>query len=183
MFAECLGRAPNMILLNANYVTKVVFPLEMLPLTAVLGSLVHLLIGFVPLSSRRSSCATDTSTPPSALAAAAGADHLLGAGHHVVLSALGAFLRDLNEVMLALTKILMYASAVFYPFDRVPPEVQLMVRYNPLAFFSEAKPQSDRLGQADGVGAIRLGALRRGGGHDGKLLVFMRVKHAFADVI
>src|SRR3954469_24386518 len=32
LFAECVNRAPNLILSNANYVKKVVFPLEILPL-------------------------------------------------------------------------------------------------------------------------------------------------------
>ncbi len=49
LFAECLGRAPMLILSNANYVTKVVFPLEILPVTVVLSSVLHLLISFIPL--------------------------------------------------------------------------------------------------------------------------------------
>ncbi len=49
LFAECLGRAPMLILSNANYVTKVVFPLEILPVTVVLSAVLHLLISFVPL--------------------------------------------------------------------------------------------------------------------------------------
>ena len=49
LFAECLGRSPTLILSNANYVTKVVFPLEILPVTVVLSGVLHLLISFVPL--------------------------------------------------------------------------------------------------------------------------------------
>ena len=49
LFAECLGRAPMLILSNANYVTKVVFPLEILPVTVVLSGVLHLLISFIPL--------------------------------------------------------------------------------------------------------------------------------------
>ena len=142
LFAECLSRAPNLILLNANYVTKVVFPLELLPLTVVLGSLVHLFISFVPLC----------------LAAARHARRPPAPCHGVfwplllvpitawalaitwIVSALGAFLRDLNEIMLALTQILMYASAVFYslagPRWRTRTcrrQLRTLIQYNPLA--------------------------------------------------
>jgi lipopolysaccharide transport system permease protein len=37
LFAECLNRAPSLILSHANYVKKVIFPLELLPWVA-LGS-------------------------------------------------------------------------------------------------------------------------------------------------
>ena len=54
-----------------------------------------------------------------------------------MLSALGVFIRDLNQAMLAVTTILMYASAVFYRIDQVPVQIQTVVRLNPVAFFCE----------------------------------------------
>ena len=84
MFSECLGRAPSLILLNANYVTKVVFPLEVLPLTVVLGSLVHLLIGAMPLCLAAFIARSGhLHAAVNALAAVAHTDHFLGVGHHV----------------------------------------------------------------------------------------------------
>src|SRR5258706_4897572 len=35
LFAECINRAPSLIVSNANYVKKVVFPLEFLPSVAI----------------------------------------------------------------------------------------------------------------------------------------------------
>ena len=184
LFAECLGRAPNLILLNSNYVTKVVFPLETLPLTVVLGSLVHLLIGFVPL----------------VLAAfITRGGHLHGTvllwplllvpitfwalGMTWLVSALGAFLRDLNEVMLALTQILMYASAVFYPVDRVPASLRTYIELNPLTFFSEQSRNLVVWGEPmnwSAYGWVTLsGAVFMFIGYK----LFMSVKQAFADVI
>ena len=34
-FAECLNRSPNLIITHPNYVKKVVFPLEILPLSLI----------------------------------------------------------------------------------------------------------------------------------------------------
>ena len=39
LFAEAMGRAPNLIVGQANYVKKVVFPLEILPIVVVAGAL------------------------------------------------------------------------------------------------------------------------------------------------
>ena len=41
LFAECINRAPSLILSNVNYVKKVVFPLEVLPFVGLLSALFH----------------------------------------------------------------------------------------------------------------------------------------------
>ena len=49
LFAECVNRAPSLILTNANYVKKVVFPLEILPWMAMGSALFHTLISLLVL--------------------------------------------------------------------------------------------------------------------------------------
>ena len=190
LFAECLGRAPNLILVNANYVTKVVFPLELLPLTVVLGSLVHLLISFVPL------CLAVLITREGHLHATVAFWPLLlvpimawALAITWLISALGAFLRDLNEVMLALTQILMYASAVFYSLaaltlnQNVPPPIRTLIQFNPLAYLCEQSrnlvvwgtPMDWRT-----YGWVTLAGLAA---MSVSYKLFMSVKQAFADVI
>lgn len=184
MFAECLARAPSLIQINANYVTKVVFPLEVLPITVVLGSLVHLFISFVPL------CLAALITRHGHLHAAVMLWPLLLApvivwalGITWIISALGAFLRDLNEIMLALTQILMYASAVFYPLERVPPGIQSILRLNPLTFFSEQSRNLVVRGEPmnwPAYGWVTIsGVIAMVVGYK----LFMSVKQAFADVV
>ena len=191
LFAECLARAPNLILLNSNYVTKVVFPLEMLPFTVVLGSLVHLIIGFVPL------CLAAFITLHGHLHATTLFWPLLlvpmtfwALGVTWLVSALGAFLRDLNEAMLALTQILMYASAVFYPMalvdgpkSTVPVALRALIHLNPLVSFSEQSRNLVVWGVPmnwASYGWVTLGgAVFMIVGYR----LFMSVKQAFADVI
>ena len=48
-FSECIGRAPTLIIANANYVKKVVFPLEVLTLVTLLAALFHLAAGYIIL--------------------------------------------------------------------------------------------------------------------------------------
>jgi lipopolysaccharide transport system permease protein len=44
LFAECVNRAPALILSNVNYVKKVIFPLEILPWVAFGSALFHTVI-------------------------------------------------------------------------------------------------------------------------------------------
>ena len=46
LMAEAVNRAPSLVTAVPNYVKKVVFPLELLPLVAVGSALFHALIGF-----------------------------------------------------------------------------------------------------------------------------------------
>ena len=184
LFAECLGRAPSLILLNTNYVTKVVFPLELLPLTVVLGSLVHLLVGFVALVlatliTRYGHLHATILLWPLLLVPVT----LWALGITWIVSALGAFLRDLSEVMMAVTQILMYASAVFYPLAKVPANLQNVLRFNPLTFFSEASRNLVVWGEGmnwTGYAVVTLtGLVAAAAGYK----LFVNVKPAFADVV
>ena len=183
VFAECLGRAPSLILMNTNYVTKVVFPLELLPLTVVLGSLVHLLIGFVPLVlatlvSRSGHLHATVLLWPLLLVTVT----LWALAAAWFVSVLGAFLRDLKEVMAAVIQILMYASAVSYPLSRVPAGLRNVLQFNPLAFICEQSRNLVVWGEGldwSGYALVTLAGLVAAAGHK----FFVNVKPAFADVI
>ncbi|XXG30351.1 MAG: ABC transporter permease [Ferrovum myxofaciens] len=49
VIAECLGRAPRLILENPSYVKKLVFPVEILPVVALLGAMISASIGCLVL--------------------------------------------------------------------------------------------------------------------------------------
>lgn len=44
LFAECINRAPGLIIGNVNYVKKVVFPLEILPWVTLGAAMFHFLV-------------------------------------------------------------------------------------------------------------------------------------------
>ena len=187
VFAECIARAPSLILQNANYVNRVVFPLEILPITIVLSSLFHLLMSFVPLVLvtfllERHLFWTVAEWPLLLIPLTAYA-----LGTTWLLAALGVFLRDLNEVVLAATTILMYASAIFYPLssvaDKVPALFQPVVLLNPVAHLIEESRNIAVAGEPLDLTAYGWQVLGGGIMMLVGYAVFMRVKHAFADVI
>ena len=183
VFAECISRAPTLILNNVNYVTKVIFPLEILPVTLVLSSLFHLFISLLPLAVAM--LAVRGHIPLLALQwpALLVPVTCFALGVSWIMAALGVFLRDLSQVALALTNLLMYASAVFYPISRVPASVAPLIRLNPLAFLCEESRNVFVWGER--LDWVRYGWVTAAGiffmwsGY----ALFLRVKHAFADVL
>ena len=147
-FAECLSRAPTLILMNANFVSKVVFPLEVLPVTIVLAALLHLVISFVPLCLgvayiRHGGLPWTVLEWPLLLVPII----CWSLGVTWLFSAAGVFFRDLNQIMLSAVQILMYSSAIFYDIakltqnPRMSPALRTwvapLVLYNPLARIAE----------------------------------------------
>jgi lipopolysaccharide transport system permease protein len=131
--AECVMRAPTLVLSNTNYVTKVVFPLEILPVTAVGAALTQLVISFMPLLIAL--FFVHGSIPLTALFLPIILLPLvvLCLGITWFLASLGVFIRDINSIVPVLMAIVMYASAIFYSISHVPPNLLPIVLYNPLA--------------------------------------------------
>lgn len=136
-FAECLNRAPSLIVQNVNFVKKVVFPLELLPIVVLASALFHTFISFLVLMvamviAHGELHATVLLAPlifvPLMLAVA---------GFSWFLASLGVFARDVGQVIGILTTILMFLSPVFYPISAVPPAFRTWLMANPLTFIIE----------------------------------------------
>lgn len=136
-FAEMLGRAPLLVLGNANYVKKVVFPLEILPFVQLLSagfnalvSLAILLVAQVIIMGHIPWTALWTPVvlfPLLVLTLAVG----------WVLASLGVFLRDVAQTMGLLTTVLLFLSPVFFPVESLPEFVRPWMHANPLTFMIE----------------------------------------------
>jgi lipopolysaccharide transport system permease protein len=136
-FAEVLARAPGVILGNANYVKKVVFPIEILPVVAVGTSLFHgvvslavLLLAFVVFNGYVHW--TLVFTPLVWLPF-----FIFTLGVSWILAALAVFLRDVGQTIGIITMALMFLSPVFYPVTALPPHLRPWLMANPLTFIIE----------------------------------------------
>lgn len=136
-FAEVANRSPTLIVGNANYVKKVVFPLEVLPWMAVGSALFHLAIATVVLLG--GIVALQGSVPPTALLAPVvlAPFVLVAVGTSWLLASLGVYLRDLAQLIGVAVSLLMFLSPVFYPLGAVPESLRAIVRLNPLTFVIE----------------------------------------------
>ncbi len=137
LFAECINRAPALILSNVNYVKKVIFPLEILPWVAFGSALFHTAISVAVLLLAQLILSqhlpwTALLFPVVLLPLA-----LLAMGLAWFLSAFGVFVRDIGQVTGMFTTVLLFLSPVFYPLSALPPKYQGWLQLNPLAFIIE----------------------------------------------
>jgi lipopolysaccharide transport system permease protein len=58
-------------------------------------------------------------------------------GVALLLSSLGVFLRDIQYAAGPISMVLMYASAVFYSANMIPPAIWSWLKYNPLTHIIE----------------------------------------------
>lgn len=137
LFAEVLNRAPGLILSNVNYVKKVVFPLEILPIIAVGAALFHSLISLGVLLAAFALFNgylhwTAVFTPLVFLPLV-----ILTTGLAWMLASLGVFLRDVGQTVGIITAMMMFLSPVFYPVTAVPEWFRPYIMANPLTFIIE----------------------------------------------
>lgn len=137
VFSECLNKAPNLILLNVNYVKKVVFPLEILPVVSLGGGLFHGVISFVVwllvyLVFFGMPPATAWLFPLVLLPML-----LLIMGLSWFLASLGVYLRDVSQVVILLTTAMMFLSPIFYPVSALPVDYQHVMELNPMTWVIE----------------------------------------------
>lgn len=132
LFAECINRAPGLILANVNYVKKVIFPLEILPWVALGSAMFHAIISlgvwlgayvfFFGLPH-----VTALFLPLIFLPLA-----LFIIGLSWILASLGVYLRDVSQFVGILTTVLMFLSPIFYPVTALPEAYRSFLLLNPL---------------------------------------------------
>ena len=137
LFAEMVNRAPGLILSNVNYVKKVIFPLEILPVIGMGAALFHTLISLVVLLA--AILLINGSLAWTALFFPLIILPLLIATLGVAwfLASLGVFVRDVGQTVGIFTTVLMFISPVFYPISALPEKFQIWLMLNPLTFVIE----------------------------------------------
>jgi lipopolysaccharide transport system permease protein len=132
LFAEIVNRAPGQIISNANYVKKVVFPLEILSWVSLGSVLFHSLVSLAVLLVAQ--LIINLSLPWTVVLFPLVLLPLIFAslGAAWFLAALGVYVRDIGQITTVFTTVLMFVSAVFYPLSALPEAYQAWLRLNPL---------------------------------------------------
>ena len=182
-FAECMNRAPSLIVGNANLVKRIVFPLQVLPWVVVLSALFHafanlIVFTLLNLVMRGEVVPTLLLLPlvlwPLAVAAL---------GVCWLLSSLSVFLRDIGQVTGVLATAMLFLSSAIVPVDALPAKYQLVFRLNPLTFIIDQAREVafwGRMPDWTGLGLYLAGALLFAyAGYT----VFQKTRPGFADVL
>jgi lipopolysaccharide transport system permease protein len=137
LFAEVLNRAPNLILGNVNYVKKVVFPLEILPVISMCAALFHSAVSLIVLI-----CAIIVMGDPLPstiifLPLIALPFIIFTQGLAWALASLGVYVRDVGQTIGIITTIMLFLSPVFFPVSSLPEDMRPLMMANPLTFIIE----------------------------------------------
>lgn len=184
LFSECLSRAPGLILANVNYVKKVIFPLEILPLISLGSALFHAGVSFLVL-----------------LTFMLIIDHpihwilliflpiivlpllILITGLSWMLASIGVFVRDIGQFIGLILTMLLFMSPIFYPASALPESVRDYLFLNPLTFIIEQTRAVTLYGQLPNWGDLTIyytiALLVAWTG----LLLFKKMRKGFADVV
>lgn len=131
-FAECLNRSPSLITSHANYVKKVVFPLEILPWMALLSAFLHFLVSFGALLVFCLLTGTTLHAQALLIPLALIPLILMIMGMSWILASLGVYLRDLSQVIGMLVTISLFLAPIFYPIDSLPEAYKAFLAWNPI---------------------------------------------------
>lgn len=137
LFSECLIKSTTLVTDNPNFVKKVVFPLELLPVITVATALIHAMIGLaVWLLGYTLLFGIPKPTVllfPVILMCLVPVLLWLG----WLLSALGVLVRDISQMTGMLNHTLLFLTPIFYSIEAAPPLLQNLLLLNPLTFIVE----------------------------------------------
>jgi lipopolysaccharide transport system permease protein len=181
--AQPLNTSAGIIYRNTSLVKKVRFPLHLIViaeyLAAVLesaGCLVILLL-WITFFGHGLTATALLFVPLLAFAL------VLGLGATLLFASLGVVIRDLEQLLAQVTRILLYASAVFYPLASTSPAVRKVLVWNPLVHVvdcSRAVLVQNKLPDWDSVAAIVLfTAISAGLGS----FIYIRLRRSFAEFV
>lgn len=181
--AECIIRAPGLVVGNVNYVKKVVFPLAVLPVVSVCSALFHWAIGMVVLAGAL--WVLGHGVPPTFPLVLVVMVPLVfyGLGLSWLLSLIGVFIRDVTQVVGVIAQILLFLSPVFFPITSIPEAYRGLFLANPLTTLIEQAREVVIRGQVFDWGPWFLQLLASVLFCTLGLLCFRRAKAAFADVL
>jgi len=180
-FSEVLIKSTTLITSNPNFVKKIVFPLELLPVVCVCTAIIHTLIGvavwvlgYVVLYGSLQS--TVILFP---LVLFCFTPLLLGLSW--LLSAIGVSFRDISQVAGMLNHALLFLTPIFYSIEAAPPLLQSLLMLNPLTFLVEQFRLVLFIGVVPAIKSLALYFALAITFSFGALIIFRRLRKNFAD--
>lgn len=138
LFTEMIARAPGLVVGNANYVKKVVFPLEILPWASLFGLVFHFLVGAGLLVLANAVLAGPAGVAVLAAPLVLAPYGLFLLGLAWFLASVGTYIRDVGQVVTLVQTVMLFLSPVFFPAASLGPDLGFWLYMNPLTFVIES---------------------------------------------
>ncbi|PLP60746.1 sugar ABC transporter permease [Mesorhizobium loti] len=136
-FSEVVSSSPALIVSNANYVKKIVFPIHILPVVSAGAAVFHSAVSLVVLVGF---AAIMFGAPWTAIMAPVVFAPLvvMTLGFAWILAAIGVYFRDIGQIVPPLLTATMFLSPLFFPRTNLPAWLQPYLSLNPIAVPIEA---------------------------------------------
>jgi ABC-2 type transport system permease protein len=182
-FSETLTKSMASIRSNTSLVQKVIFPLEILPLSRAVTVLVDALLGSIMLILVVALLVHRLEWTVLLLPALMAIQLLFTLGLSYLSAVIGTYVPDIRNSLHVLVRAMFFATPIVWPAERVPERFSFLVDYNPLAFLVAAYRDLILEGTLPDLSwtlwfCVFSGALCIIG-----FVVFVRVKQNFADVL
>lgn len=183
MINEVMNRASMGIVHNANYVKKVIFPLEIIPLTITITAFFNAMIQFIILIIANVILTHKLYVTNIELVLLVVPLFVMCLGIAYFLAAFAVYFRDIINAISVVNIIILYISPVFYSINNIPTAFRVFVGINPFSYIIENSRRICLYGENlnwtyYGISLLWAVILLVIG-----LFVFRRMKVGFADVL
>ena len=140
-FSEAVSGSTGMFVGKANLITKVAFPLELVPTAGILVTFILNGLGFalflVYLTFKGYCHATWLFLP-----VITAVFMVFTLGIVVLIASISVFVRDVQQIMASLLSLWLYLTPILYPIQMVPESLRFFFNFNPVCPFIELYHQS-----------------------------------------
>jgi lipopolysaccharide transport system permease protein len=183
IFAESVARAPGLVIGNANYVKKVVFPLEILPAVTVLTALVNASIGITIVILGNLFLNGKIYFTVLMLPLVIAPYLIFVISLVFFFAAAGVYLRDLSQVVSLLITVTLFLTPIFFPIEAVPEPFRKLIWLNPLTFIVQQARDVTIFGHWPNFTGLLIYTLVTLVGLACTFWMFQRLRNGFADVL
>lgn len=183
MLAEVAAKSTTLIVSNANYVKRVIFPLEALSIVTVLSAAFHAIISIVLLLAFKLIAGGAVSFSVIAIPIIWIPLLIFSLGLSLILSSLGVFIRDMSMIVNVGISLMLFLSPVFFPASAYPQRWKPILSLNPLVGMIEEMRTVVVSNQWPNVASIIWPALLSIAFTYLAYRLFTKSRRAFADVL
>jgi len=151
LFSDCFVRSPLLVTGNANFVKRVVFPLEVLSWVALGAAAFHAAVSLLVLMGGQLLITGHLPVTALLIPLAFAPLMLFTLGLSWFFAASGVYFRDLSQVSGFISTVLMFLSPVFYPLSSIPEAYRWAFYLNPLTFVIESTRKLLILGELPSI--------------------------------
>ena len=182
-YSQALTQGVNVIRRNSNLVQGVVFPVEILPMTTVIMSLIQSMFGVGALMLVLLVLEGRLHWTAVLLPLVIVPQLLFTLGLCYLMAVAGTYVPDLRETLKAVVRATFFITPILWPTGRVPEDWKFLVDYNPLAFLVESYRRLILDGELPSAEAAIYFSLFALALFVVGFTVYNRLKHNFADLL